>query len=395
MDGIKNLVGDAGTFFTRAVQDAHISDEASVMYSRAKQFTEEKLGKAERTDLDPHFEDLGRKTDKVKTYTEKLVKDTEAVLVPNPAVRVETFMFENIPVDKIGFSNKRQSNLEYLGSDMIEGGNEFGAGTPYGSALIRVGQTEQALGEIEREYIRHAHEGMCGPLDRFLEGEMRNITRERKILENKRLDLDSCKNKVRKARAMQLQPVKEGIDPRILLDQAESELRVSQAEFDKQVEITKLLMDGLKAIQTNHLRHLKTFVEVQAKYYANCHQIMQDVQKELASTTTMAVGESVTPVLRPGVVSSDVIPQAPPPGVPVVGPPTQVPGFNPAMNNHANAPPLPVQGNPYQPQQQGHNGLPNSNPFESGPGPQDSPMHQISLTSPPHVPTNMRNAEFY
>ena len=49
-----------------------------------KQFTEEKLGKAERTDLDPHFEDLGRKTDKVKTYTEKLVKDTEAVLVPNP-----------------------------------------------------------------------------------------------------------------------------------------------------------------------------------------------------------------------------------------------------------------------------------------------------------------------
>lgn len=103
MDGIKNLVGDAGTFFTRAVQDAHISDEASVMYSRAKQFTEEKLGKAERTDLDPHFEDLGRKTDKVKTYTEKLVKDTEAVLVPNPAVRVETFMFENIPVDKIGF----------------------------------------------------------------------------------------------------------------------------------------------------------------------------------------------------------------------------------------------------------------------------------------------------
>ena len=64
--------------------------------------------------------------------------------------------------------------------------------------------------------------------------------------------------------------------------QAESELRISQAEFDKQVEITKLLMDGLKAIQTNHLRHLKAFVETQAEYYANCHQIMQDLQKELA-----------------------------------------------------------------------------------------------------------------
>ena len=33
-----------------------------------------------------------------------------------------------------------------------------------------------------------------------------SIPQERKILENKRLDLDACKNKVRKARAMQLQP---------------------------------------------------------------------------------------------------------------------------------------------------------------------------------------------
>ena len=33
-----------------------------------------------------------------------------------------------IPVDKIGVSNTRQTNLEYLGGDMIEAGNEFGAG---------------------------------------------------------------------------------------------------------------------------------------------------------------------------------------------------------------------------------------------------------------------------
>ncbi len=50
-----------------------------------------------------------------------------------------------------------------------------------GSALIRVGQTEQALGQIESEYIRHAHDGICGPLSRFLDGEMKNIVRERKV----------------------------------------------------------------------------------------------------------------------------------------------------------------------------------------------------------------------
>ena len=47
------------------------------------------MGKAERTELDPHFDELGKKTDKVKSYTEKLVKDTEAILVPNPGMVFE------------------------------------------------------------------------------------------------------------------------------------------------------------------------------------------------------------------------------------------------------------------------------------------------------------------
>ena len=66
------------------LQDAHIGEEATTMLSRAKQFTEEKMGKAERTENDQAFDTLAKKTDKVKGYTEKLVKNTEAVLVPNP-----------------------------------------------------------------------------------------------------------------------------------------------------------------------------------------------------------------------------------------------------------------------------------------------------------------------
>ena len=59
------------------------------------------------------------------------------------------------------------------------------------------------LGLIEKDYIRTGNEGLITPLQRFLDGEMKNIMRERKVLENKRLDLDACKNRVRKARSMQ------------------------------------------------------------------------------------------------------------------------------------------------------------------------------------------------
>ncbi|XP_059093137.1 endophilin-B2-like isoform X2 [Tigriopus californicus] len=296
MDNFRRAMGDASTYLSRAVQDAHIGDEATIMYNRARQYTEEKLGKAERTENDSHFDDLANRTDQTKNYTEKLVKNTEAVLVPNPAARLETFMFDNIPVDKLGVKNTRLSNLEYLGTDMIEGGNEFGPATPYGSALIRVGQAQQHLGEIERNYIRGGHDALIAPMQKFLDSEMKNIMRERKILENKRLDLDACKNRVRKARAMQLQPPKDGIDPRAVLDQSEAELRVAQADYDKQVEITRLLMESLGSIQTNHLRYLGEFVESQAKYYAECNTCMQDLQQELSSFTNTASNPYISPI---------------------------------------------------------------------------------------------------
>ena len=61
------------------------------------------------------------------------------------------------------------------------------------------------------------------------------------------------------------------------------------------------------------------------------------------------------------------------------------------------APPVRVdyyQQQQQQQQQQGHNGMSNSGPFD-GSVPNESSMRQINLSSPPPVPTNMRNAEFY
>ena len=128
----------------------------------------------------------------------------------------------------------------------------------------------------------------------------------------------------------------------------------------------------------------------------------------------MAEGETATPILRPGVVSANVIPQAPPPGVPVVSPRQPVGGYDATQviqgiynaspnrgamppNMQMDAPPGrvdPYQQQQQQQQQQGHNGMSNSGPFD-GSVPNESSMRQISLSSPPPVPTNMRNAEFY
>ncbi|XP_076652189.1 SH3 domain containing GRB2 like, endophilin-B isoform X6 [Halictus rubicundus] len=258
---LKKLVKDAGATLSRVVQ-----------------LTEETLGKSEKTELDAHIEHLAERANATRTWTEKILKNMESVLTPNPGNRIEDFFYEKIDKKK----PNRLSNLEYVGMDMIEAGNDFGSGVPYGAALIKVGLCEQKLGQIERDFIGTSANCYIQPLRKFLEGEMKTVNKEMAILENKRLDLDACKNRVRKARSMLGQQSESGVSPEVLLDQAERELRVAQSDFDRQAEIVKLLLEGVSSSQAGHLRCLHEFVEAQARHYAQCHATMQDLQRELA-----------------------------------------------------------------------------------------------------------------
>ncbi|XP_015111595.1 endophilin-B1 isoform X5 [Diachasma alloeum] len=256
---VKKLVKDAGAALSRVVQ-----------------LTEETLGTSEKTELDAHFEHLADRANMTKTWTEKILRNMEAMLTPNPGNRIEDFFYEKIDKKK----PNRLSNLEYVGVDMIEAGNEFGPGIAYGAALIKVGQCQQKLGQIERDFIGTAANCYIQPLRKFLDGEMKTISKEMAILETKRLDLDACKNRVRKARSMLGQ------------QSAERELRIAQSEFDRQSEITKLLLEGVSSSQAGHLRCLHEFAEAQARHYAQCHATMQELQRELAGLT----GSSYHPV---------------------------------------------------------------------------------------------------
>lgn len=57
------------------------------------QFTEEKLGQAEKTELDAHLENLLSKAECTKLWTEKIMKQTEVLLQPNPSKESFRFFF--------------------------------------------------------------------------------------------------------------------------------------------------------------------------------------------------------------------------------------------------------------------------------------------------------------
>uniref|UniRef100_A0A8C2GR25 SH3-domain GRB2-like endophilin B2b n=1 Tax=Cyprinus carpio TaxID=7962 RepID=A0A8C2GR25_CYPCA len=343
---VKKLASDAGVFFTRAVQ-----------------YTEEKLGQAEKTELDAHLENLIARADCTKNWTEKIFRQTEVLLQPNPSARIEEFFYEKLD-RKIP---SRTTNAELLGQHMQDAAKEFGPGTPYGSTLITVGEFQRRLGGAEREFLQMSAINFLTPLRNFLEGDWKTISKERRLLENRRLDLDICKARLKKAklaeaksaaapdfqetrprnyvlsasasavrRRLQTLSIR-SLPPHILIsftmalictlytisppisapqfrlagcpptlwseevDKAEHELRVAQTEFDRQAEVTRLLLEGISSTHVNHLRCLHEFVEAQAAYYAQCHKHMQDLQKELTG---------------PSHLSSATLPEASPPSHP-------------------------------------------------------------------------------
>uniref|UniRef100_A0A8C2A2Z6 SH3-domain GRB2-like endophilin B1b n=1 Tax=Cyprinus carpio TaxID=7962 RepID=A0A8C2A2Z6_CYPCA len=276
---VRRLAADAGTFLSRAVQ-----------------FTEEKFGQAEKTELDAHLETLLSRTESTKHWTEKIMKQTEVLLQPNPNVRMEEFLYEMLD-KKVPM---RANNHELLGECMIDSGHEFGPGTAYGSALIKCGETEKLLGSAEKEFIQSSAINFLTPFRNFIEGDFKTISKERKLLQNKRLDLDAAKNRLKKARVADARSAELNSSPPLgeeyvahfsyMLSflhvrwlKAETELRIAQSEFDRQAEITRLLLEGISSTHAHHLRCLNDFVDAQATYYAQCYQYMVNLQKQLGS----------------------------------------------------------------------------------------------------------------
>ncbi|KAM9685260.1 endophilin-B1 isoform 3-T3 [Trichechus inunguis] len=195
--------------------------------------------------------------------------------------RIEEFVYEKL--DRKAPS--RINNPELLGQYMIDAGTEFGPGTAYGNALIKCGETQKRIGTADRELIQTSALNFLTPLRNFIEGDYKTIAKERKLLQNKRLDLDAAKTRLKKAKTA---------DTRA---SSEQELRITQSEFDRQAEITRLLLEGISSTHAHHLRCLNDFVEAQLTYYAQCYQYMLDLQKQLGRELFYRVFKAV-PVLK-------------------------------------------------------------------------------------------------
>ncbi|XP_062515176.1 endophilin-B1-like [Corticium candelabrum] len=246
---------------------------ATTAFSRARQFTEEKLGQVEKTTYDAQFENMVVRAETTKQWTERIIKDIERTLEPNPNIRLEGFLYQK-------FDRKRPSRMipvEELGDTMINAGANIGPTTLYGGYLQICGEVQQRLGMAHREFMTTVVEKVLSPLKKFLSEDIKTIQKERQRLAVKRLDLDVCKNRGKRASTFEKQQL------------AEAQLRAAQGEFDSQYEMTKLLLERLPDIQASHRKLLQEFVAAQKQYYCTCTDLMTNVALSTRETEKPSV----------------------------------------------------------------------------------------------------------
>ncbi|XP_069566705.1 endophilin-B1-like [Brachyistius frenatus] len=277
--------------------------DAGQFINRAVQYTEESLGQTDKTDLEPGLEELLARADSTKTWTDQIISQTEVLLQPHPGARLEDRLYGSL---EWSVPPRPRAN-ELLGDQMTQAGLEIGSNTPYGTALIRCGEAQKQLGEAERKFVQSTNIHFLTPLRTFTEGQYKAIQNERKMLVNKRLDLDIAKTRLRKANKADQESRNLNANPLEVdylsnmsymfsflrvkwlkiwaqeISQAEMELRICQSLFDRQSEIAKRVVEGLDNIHTDHMRSLTDFVDAQACYFAQCNQHAKELQKQLAS----------------------------------------------------------------------------------------------------------------
>ena len=249
-------------------------------WSRARQFTEERIGSAERTEYGAQFDNSLAQAERTRVLTDKLLTNFQAVLQPNPGIRMEEFFYNQL--DKK--TPLRPTNPFALGQVMQEGGHDIGPGTAYGSTLSKVGNCMKKVGNAEKDFMQTSMTTVMQPLRSSLDNEMRTIAKEKRALEAKRLDLDACKTRAKKSATADK------------MRQAEIELRQAQAEYDRQYEVTKLLLDGISTSHQNHLVAVQSFVEALGQYHSQCQQYVAELQSELQMSTAPSVRHTASPV---------------------------------------------------------------------------------------------------
>ncbi|CDQ94237.1 unnamed protein product [Oncorhynchus mykiss] len=271
---ITRLAVDAGAFINRAVQEA--------------------LGQAEKTELDSRLESLLDRAESTKTWTDKIISQTETLLDllykgldwsaperPHTAdILLTSLCISGITVASTPgalphwLSCDLNVSLSYVSDWMTVAIHWTFSDLTKG--LYVVGSGESILIALSSLILSLCFLSLCLSVSLSL-----SLSLNANPLGEEYVAHVSYMFSFLRVRWLKMWAQK--------VSRAEMELRISQCVFDRQSEITRLLLEGINTTHAAHLRSLSDFVEAQGSYYAQCYQLTQDLHTQLAWCVSVCV----------------------------------------------------------------------------------------------------------
>jgi len=224
--------------------------------NRAKQTVEEKFGDAVKTEFDVETQRLLQLADDVKSHTEKILSAVQVYLQPDPAIRI-------LP----GLTQEGLNKPEQLGQELTALGNKLGASHNYGSAMMAGAEAFNTIGRSERDFLSASQTAYVVPLRRFLQEDIKLLDQERQTLNNRRLDMDALKNKVKGSTN-----VAAG---------TQQELEKAEKAFDEQVDKIKGMVHKIEEQLPELRKHFKNLVDKQLEYNTTVQKALNELHKKL------------------------------------------------------------------------------------------------------------------
>ncbi|TPX33824.1 hypothetical protein SmJEL517_g03349 [Synchytrium microbalum] len=248
----------------------------SKKFGQLSQFVGEKLGNTQKTETSEEFKRLEEETDLRRIQTERVHLACEGYLRTLSKKRPS-------PEDKT-----EGMPLEIMGTCMNHFGSMMQEDSPYGKSLrhtlarllVKFGQAQTKLANIQYDYFQQARDGYVGNLSRCLH-DMKEYAKLKTKLENRRLDFDAKLNKVHKSNKEK--------------PELEEATRQAQAKYEESLTEATNVMVRLNANEEEQISYLLAFLDAEMDYYKQCTETLSAVAKEFASLPRSANLPKQTP----------------------------------------------------------------------------------------------------
>ncbi|KAA6411830.1 MAG: hypothetical protein FRX48_03980 [Lasallia pustulata] len=219
---------------------------------RFKQWAGERMGGEAKTNVSDDFKALEVEMALRHEGMERLQRSMTAY--------VKTLSKRNEAEDK-----EKILPVAYLGSTMVNHGEDFENDSEFGQCLIGMGRTNERIARIQETYVANATTSWLESLERSL-AQMKEYQAARKKLENRRLAYDASLAKMQKTKKEDFR--------------MEEELRSQKAKYEESSEDVYRRMQDIKEAESDSVTDLSAFLDAELSYYDRCREILLQLKRD-------------------------------------------------------------------------------------------------------------------